>query len=120
MTHEIFKFSRKMEKQPLLMHHFMFILWFESWFGGMLNVASKCPILFDPLLSWNRFWLGNIQVLRQQRGGFVGSENGNFLLIYSTIYADVGRWAKKAKNMLTWMVLDQTLLVAMNYNDLAI
>ena len=43
--------------------------------------------------------LGTIQVLRQQRGGWVGSENGNFLLIYSTIYADVGGWVglKKPK-----------------------
>ena len=36
------------------------------------------------------FLLGTIQVLRQQRSGWVGSENGN--LIYNTIYADVGGW----------------------------
>ena len=34
--------------------------------------------------------LGNIQVLRQQRGGWVVSEKWQFLQIYCTIYADVG------------------------------
>ena len=31
-----------------------------------------------------------IDILRQQRGGWLGSEKWYFLLIFSTIYADVG------------------------------
>ena len=49
------------------------------------------------------FSLGTVQVLRQQRGRWVGGK-WQFLLIYSTIYADIGRWVgghNKAKNMLT-------------------
>ena len=42
--------------------------------------------------------LGTIQVVHQQRGGW-GQKMG--FMIYSTIYADVGGWTKKAKNMLT-------------------
>ena len=46
--------------------------------------------------------MGNIQVLRQQRGVWV--RKWQFLLIYGTIYEDVVGWvggSKKAKNMLT-------------------
>jgi hypothetical protein len=34
-------------------------------------------------------------MLRQQRGGWVGSENWQFLLIFTINYADLGGWAKK-------------------------
>ena len=49
-----------------------------------------------------RGYQGTIQVLRQQRGGW--GHKWQFLLIYSTIYADVGEWVggpKKANSMLT-------------------
>ena len=52
--------------------------------------------MFLPLITTA---LGTIQVLRQQRSGWMGTENGNFLLICNTIYADIGGWVvlKKPK-----------------------
>ena len=52
---------------------------------------------------------GTIQVLRQQRSGWVGSKNGNFCwFTVLPIYSDVGGWVglKKPKTCLrnTWMV----------------
>ena len=68
-------------------------------------------------------YYGTIQVLRQQRGGWVGSEKWQFLLIYSTIYADIGEWVglKKPETCWrnTWMVpIDATLSFAtVNFQD---
>ena len=55
------------------------------------------------LVCVNMKGLWTFQVLRQQRSGWVGSEKLQFVLIFNTIYADVGGWVgpKKTKNMLT-------------------
>ena len=57
---------------------------FPSYFQVGLNITSKRE--FNPVMAqiwyvlkyFEQFHLGTIQVLRQQRGGWVGSDNGNF------------------------------------------
>ena len=68
--------------------------------GSPLNV---CRNWNSKRLLFVKNALGNIQVLRQQKAGWVGSENGNFLLIlqYYLCWRRLLGGPKKAKNMLT-------------------
>ena len=47
------------------------------------------------------FSFGTIHIICQQRGGWVGSEKWLVLLIFSTIYTDVGCWVQKSPKTLT-------------------
>ena len=53
---------------------FLYWIWHIEFFFGLIHY-------FSPRISVNDCWMliiGSIQVLRHQRGGWVGSENGNF------------------------------------------
>ena len=83
-----------------------------------MGVSIKTSALFSYFLTTHFYvsaiflLLGTIQVLRQQRGAW--GKKWQFLLIYSTIHADVGRWVgswvglkiqKHADVMLEWSLV---------------
>ena len=85
----------------------------EKNHGGRFGATSKTAPQIQTIYrengpnGLNR--LGTIQVLPQQRGGWMGSEDGNFLLIYSTIYADVGGWVGLKKQKKSYVTLEWSL-----------
>ena len=75
------------------------VLW-EKTFGGF----------WQTIVASIKFGFGTIQVLRQPRGGRVGGvRKWQFLLIYSTIYADVGGWVGLKKQKKSYVTLEWSL-----------
>ena len=76
------------------------------------NNATWGQFLFEVAFEYqsnqSSFYLGTIQVLCHQRGGWVGSENWQFLMIYSTVNHQRVRWVGLNKSKTwwrnTWMV----------------
>ena len=54
------------------------------------NVSAN--VVLCKRMLWREKQQGTIHILLQQRGGRMGSEKWQFLLIYSFIYYDLGRW----------------------------
>ena len=52
---------------------------------------SSCKLDKESIRTGNN-QVRDIQVLRHQRGGWVGSENGSFLMIYSTVNHQRSGW----------------------------
>ena len=89
----------------------LWVNWFKNECFWKRFTCTCCNSPLGILYIIDVFWYyyGTIQVLRQQRGGWVGSENGNFCwFTVHTIYAKVSRWMglKKPKTCWrnTWMV----------------
>ena len=60
-------------------------------------------------------YLGTIHIIRQQRGGRVWSEKWQFLLIYSSIYADVGGWADVIYGSLLKLIIFKNLICILEH-----